>query len=118
MLKVKLIPILARIVAKIDLEPIIARFKTLDLVKESQKGFSDLTDEQKAAIAFELLGAITPQLDRIAAELPALVAEFKGVSLEEAGALDFLPVVGEILADTGITSFFGSALRKKVAPGH
>lgn len=117
MLKVKMIPILARIVAKIDLDPIVARFKALDVVKEGQSGFSDLTDEQKATIAFELLGAITPQLDKIAEELPALIAEFKGVTQEEAGELDFLPVIGEILSDTGITSFFGSALQKKVAPG-
>lgn len=113
MLKVKTIPILARIVSKIHIEPIVERFKTLDIIKAGQSSFNELSDEQKAVIAFELLAVITPQLDKIAEELPLLIAEYKGIKLEEAYELDFIPAIKEILFDTGTISFFKSLLAKK-----
>ncbi|MDR2531459.1 MAG: hypothetical protein LBC82_01270 [Oscillospiraceae bacterium] len=116
MLKVKIIPLLARIVSNIDLKPIIEHFKVLDITKDTKKSLTDLDDEQKAVIAFELTAAISPQFEKISKDLPILIAEYKGISLEEAGELDFIGSMKEIFSDMGVISFFRHLLRKKAGP--
>ncbi|MCL2518012.1 MAG: hypothetical protein FWF15_05560 [Oscillospiraceae bacterium] len=108
MLKVKIIPVLAGIVSKIEIQPIIERMKTID-ISENQ------TTEQQAIIVFELIAAITPQLGAIAEDIPQLIALYKEISVEEAGELDFIEIIKELLGDKGIINFFSTALRGKAA---
>lgn len=117
MLKVKMIPVLAKIASKIDVRPVIEKMKVLDIVQDGQKSFSDLSEEQKALLVFEISSAVLPQLGKIAADIPELVSLYRNIPLDEAGEVDFVPVMKEILADTGIVSFFGNALRRNAVQG-
>ena len=65
----------------------------------------------------EVIVAITPQLGKIADDIPPLVAAYKDVSLDEAKEYDAAEVINEIIYDDAIRNFFKLALRKKAAPG-
>ena len=117
MLKIKMIPILMTMAAKIDLKPVIERFKKLDVVKDGQKDFNDLDTEQKATVAFELIGAILPQIGKIADDIPKLIAIHKDIPMEDVKEMDAIEAIKEILADSGVMSFFKFALQKGLTPG-
>jgi len=116
MLKIKMIPVLSRMISKLDLKPVVEVLKNAD-VFDNAKGKSDavkqLSGEKAAELAFDMLMAITPQADRIGEDIPEFVAFYKGITIEEAGDCDMAEVFREVLGDAGIKSFFGNALRKK-----
>jgi len=114
MLKVKMIPILARIISKIDTDAIITRLKALDVVRDGQTKFEQLTNEQKGILLCEIVGTITPQLGKIGDDIPEFVSVYKGISLDEAKDIDFIEITKEVLSDTGITDFFRAALQQKI----
>lgn len=116
MLKIKTVPVLTRIIAKLDLNPAIAALKEADIFAESKdkaEALKQLTNEKAAELAFQILAAVTPQLDKIGEDIPEFVALYKGVSLEEAGEMDLAEIVNDVIHDEGITGFFKNALRKK-----
>lgn len=116
MLKIKTVPVLTRIIAKLDLKPAIETLKNADIFAESKnknEAIQQLTKEKAAELAFDILAAITPQLGKIGEDIPEFVSLYKGVSLEEAGEYDLFEIVSEIIHDEGITGFFKNALRKK-----
>jgi len=108
MLKVKIIPVLAGMVSKIDLQPIIERMKTIDITENQ-------TTEEQAIMTFEIIAAVTPQLGGIAEDIPQLIALYKEITVEEAGELDFIEIIKELIGDKGIINFFVTALRRKAA---
>lgn len=119
MLKIKTVPVLTRIIAKLDIKPAIEAIKNADIFEDSDnktEAIQQITGEKAAELAFDILAAITPQLDKIGEDIPEFVSLYKGVSLEEAGELDLFEIVSEVIHDEGITGFFKNALRKKV--GH
>ena len=121
MLKIKTVPVLTRIIAKLDLKPVISILKNTDVFGEAKnkaEALKELKGEGAAELGFEILGAITPQLDRIGEDIPEFVSLYKGVSLEEAGEFDLAEIVNEVIHDEGITGFFKNALRKKAEPEH
>lgn len=115
MLTIASIPILLKITGKIDLRPIKDLLKDADIFEQADnaEGLSQLSKEKVGALAFDILAEFTPQLGKIADDIPPLVAAYKGISVEEAMKLDAFEVIGEIIHDKGITDFFGSALKKK-----
>ena len=117
MLKIKTIPVLTRIVSKIDLKPVVEALKNADIFKEAknkQDALSQLSGEKALELGFEILPAITGQLGMIGEELPEFVALYYDISIEEAGEKDIADVFRDILPDKGILNFFSTALRKKV----
>lgn len=110
MIKISAIPVLTRIVSKLDLKPVMDKLKEIDIFSDKQTG---VTKEQAGILAFELIAAISPQLGKIGEDIPEFVALYKGVSIAEANELDFAAVIGELIADEGIKSFFSTALRQK-----
>lgn len=121
MLTIGTMPILLKIVSKLDIKPIIPRLKDIDIFEETdnaEDALKQLSKEKIGVLAFEIIGDITPQLGRIADDLPPLVAAYKGVSLDEAMKLDAAEVINEIIHDEGIINFFKTALRKKVGQEH
>lgn len=120
MLTIGTIPILFKIIGKIDIKPITQRLKEMDIFDEPTDGKSaarQLSKEKVGILAFEILGDITPQLGKIADDLPPLIAAYKGISVDEAKKLDAVEVISELIHDAGIRSFFKTALRKKTAQG-
>lgn len=111
MIKIALVPIMARILSKLDIKPVITKLKSIDIF---EKGQQKVSNEEMGIIAFEILTDITPQLDKIGADIPEFVAAYKGVSIAEANELDFADIINEIISDEGILTFFKRALRKKV----
>jgi hypothetical protein len=110
MIKISAIPVLTRIISKLDLKPVMEKLKEIEIFSESQAG---VTKEQAGILAFELIAAVSPQLGTIGEDIPEFVALYKGCSVAEANELDFAAVIGELVADEGIRNFFSIALRQK-----
>ena len=120
MLTIGTMPILLKIVGKLDIKPIVPALKNLDIFEEPKDkadAMKQLSREKVGVLACEIFAELTPQLGKIADDLPPLVAAYKGVSVEEAMKLDAAEVINEIINDEGVTSFFKRALRKKVEQG-
>lgn len=120
MLTIKTMPILLKIVAKIDMKPVIEKLKSVDIFDEAtstEDAVKQLSKEKVATLAFEMLAELTPQLGKIADDLPPLVAVYKNIPITEAEQLDAAAVINEIIHDEGVQTFFKRALRKKVEQG-
>jgi hypothetical protein len=108
-----------KIVGKLDIKPIIPMLKNLDIFEEpkdsedAKDALKKLSKEKVGVLACEVLAEITPQLGKIADDLPPLVAAYKGISVAEAQKLDAAEVINELVNDEGVRSFFKRALRKK-----
>lgn len=117
MLNIKAMPLLLKIIARIDIKPVIEKVRGLDVFKDAknpQEALKELKSETAVEVAAEVLAVITPQFDKIADYIPELVAAYKGVTVEEAERLDAADVINEIVNDDGIKTFFSHALRRKV----
>lgn len=120
MLTIKTMPMLLKIVAKLDMKPVIEKLKNLDIFKDTDNAadaMKQLDREKVGVLACEMLAELMPQLGKIADDLPPLVAAYKNVSIAEAEQLDAAEVINEIIHDEGITTFFKRALRKKIEQG-
>lgn len=121
MLKVKIIPLLSRIASKIDTKPIVEKLKAADIFKEAKDkngAIAQLKGDKVVELGCELLPEILPQLGAIGEDIPTLIALHYGVSVEEAGEKNLLEALKDIFSDSGITSFFKTALQKKAEQGH
>ena len=120
MLKVKTIPVLSRMIAKLDVRPILTKLKEADIFKSAgnkKEALAEIKGEKAVELGFELIAEIMPQLDRIGDDIPEFISLYKGVSLEEAGEMDFTEILNEVVHDEGIRNFFDTALRRKVEQG-
>lgn len=116
MLTIGVTPILLTIISKLDLNPLIAALKNLEIfdgATNKDEALAQLSGEKLATVAAEMFAAVAPQLGKIANDIPEFVALYKDVSVEEAKKLDLAEVMNELLSDDGIRSFFTRALRKK-----
>ncbi len=121
MLTIGTMPILLKIVGKLDITPVIERLKGVDIFEDSDSAegaLKQLSKEKVGILVAEILTDIAPQLGKIADDFPPLVAAYKGVSLEEANKLDAAEVINEFINDDGIVNFFKNALRKKAGQEH
>lgn len=121
MFNIKALAVLMKITAKLDFTDTINKLKNLDIFTEAKNpadAAKQLTKEKAAVIGTEVISSLLPQLDNVSKFLPELVAAYKNVSLEEAEQLDAFETLKEIFGDTGIRSFFKTALRKKVEQKH
>lgn len=114
MIKTKALPVILRLVSKLDAKPIIQKLKSVDL-KSLDNGKGKLSQEDAVLLGFEVLTEIIPQLGRIEDDIIPFIAAVKDVTIEEAGEMDFLVVIKEIFTDKELTSFFKSALMKNPA---
>lgn len=117
MLKIKTIPVLSRIISKLDVKPIVEKLKAADIFKSTgskSEALAEIKGEKAVELGFELIAEITPQLDKIGDDFPEFVSLYKGVTIEEAGEYDLAEIVNELINDEGIRNFFSVALRKKV----
>ncbi len=117
MLKVKTIPVLSRMIAKLDVKPILTKLKEADIFTSAgskKEALAELQGEKAVELGFEIFAEVMPQLDKIGNDIPEFISLYKGVSLEEAGDMDFAEVLNELIHDEGIRNFFGTALRRKV----
>lgn len=120
MLTIGTLPILLKIVAKLDISPVIERLKGADIFEETNStegALKQLSKEKIGLLGASVIMDITPQLGKIADDLPQLVAAYKGVSIEEANKLDAAEVINELITDDGVRCFFKRALRKKAEQG-
>lgn len=116
MLTIGTVPLLLKIVGKLDVKPLISAAKNADIfadVEGKEAALNELSKEKLGLLAFEIISELTPQLGKIADDIPPLVAAYKGVSIDEANSLDAAEVIGEIIHDEGIVNFFAKALRRK-----
>ena len=118
MLTIRTIPLLMKIAAKLDATPIIEKMKDVDVYNETISDGGTITrelDREKVGLlGIEVFAELIPQLGKVADDLPPLVAAYKNIPIEDALNLDAVEVLKEIFTDTGVTSFFKSALQKKV----
>jgi hypothetical protein len=108
---------LLKIVAKLDMKPVVNRLKDVDIFdepKDAEDAIRELSKEKVGTLAFEILAELTPQLGKIADDLPPLIAAYYDISLEEAYKKDAAEVINDLINDEGIVSFFKRALHKKV----
>ena len=120
MLTIKTMPMLLKIVGKLDIKPAVEMLKGLDIfedAKDAKDAMKQLSCEKVGILACEILCELTPQLGKIADDLPPLVAAYYDISLEEAYKKDAAEVINDLINDEGIVSFFKRALRKKVEQG-
>ena len=120
MLSIRTIPLLMKIAAKLDTTPIIEKMKGVDVYNETKNDDGTVTrelDREKVGLlGVEVFAELIPQLGKVADDLPILVAAYKNIPIEDALDLDAMEVLKEIVTDTGVMSFFKSALQKKVEP--
>ncbi len=117
MLKIGMLPVLMRMVSKLDLKPIIQKLKKLDIFDDAnteQNGETapKITAEQAGELAFEIIAELTPQLDKIGEEIPEFVAQYEGISIEEAKNRDIFEVIKKLKEEKGIVNFLSLALKK------
>lgn len=120
MLTIGTMPILLKIIGKLDIKPVVEKLKNIDVFEETEnaeEAVKQLSKEKVGSLAMEVLTEVTPQLGKIADDLPQLVAAYKDVSIKEANKLDAAEIINELINDEGIKSFFSRALRKKSEPG-
>lgn len=121
MLTIKTMPMLLKIIGKLDIKPVIEKMKGVDIFNDTKddngKEVKELSKEKVGILAMETIAEITPQLGKIADDLPPLVAAYYDISLEEAYKKDAAEVINDLINDEGIVSFFKRALRKKVEQG-
>jgi hypothetical protein len=116
MLKIKTMPVLLRIASKIDINPAIEALKKLDIFKDAATApaaVKQLDRENVGIVATEIISAFIPQLDNFADDIPALVASYKDISIEEANEIDATEFVNEVINDDGIIYFFKRALARR-----
>ena len=111
MLKISMLPVMTRMVSKLDLTQVIQQLKELDIFEDGQ---AKMSPEQMGVLAFEILAGLLPQVDKIGKDIPEFVSLYKGISIAEANELDIADVFAEIKGDEGIINFFKRALQKKV----
>ncbi len=117
MLTINTLPHLIKVVSKIDIKPIVPMLKNLDIFEEPKNkkdAIKQLSREKIGVLACELFAEITPQLGKIADDIPPLVAAYYDVEIDEARKYDLAKVINDIINDEGIITFFKTALRKKV----
>ena len=117
MLTIRTMPILLKIVGKLDITPVVNALKGADIFDEpsdAENAVKQLSKEKIGLLGMTVIGELTPQLGKIADDIPALVAAYKGITPSEAEAMDAAEVINELINDDGIRSFFKTALRKKV----
>lgn len=117
MLKIGILPVLMRMVSKLDLKPIIERLKKLDIfdvenMEQNSEAAPKITAEQAGELAFEIIAELTPQLDKIGEEIPEFVAQYEGISIEEAKNRDIFEVIKKLKEEKGIVNFLSLALKK------
>jgi hypothetical protein len=105
-----MIPVMTRIIANIDLKPVIKEIKECNVFDEKEKP----TKEQNIEFAFQLFSVLAPQLDKIGADIPEFVSLYKGVSIAEANEMDITEIIKDLSSEKGIVDFFKRALQKKV----
>lgn len=116
MLKVKSMPALVSIVGKLDIKPIVEKLKNIDIfdsAKNADEAKAQLTSEKIAEIGFEVIAEIAPQLPKISGDIVELIATHNNVTIEEAGELDLIKSIKDLVTDSGVMSFFSELLRKK-----
>lgn len=121
MLTVKTIPVITRIISKLDTKPIIRILKESDIFEEAhgkKEALAQLKGEKAVELGMEIFSEMTPQLGVIGADIPEIVALYYGISQEEANEKDIAEVINDLIHDEGIKSFFSTALRKKVEREH
>ena len=102
----EMLPLLMRIASKLDIRPLVNHFKGLDIINDGQKP-NDLNREQMATIAFELTAELLPQMtEDIGKDIIALVAAQKEISAKDAGKLDMIKAITEVLTENGVLDFF------------
>ena len=117
MLKIGMLPVLMRMVSKLDLKPIIQKLKKLDIfdvenMEQNSEAAPKITAEQAGELAFEIIAELTPQLDKIGEEIPEFVAQYEGISVEEAKNRDIFEVIKKLKEEKGIVNFLSLALKK------
>lgn len=120
MLTIGTMPILLKIVGKLDIKPIVPTLKNLDIFeepKDKKDAMKQLSREKVGVLACEIFAELTPQLGKIADDLPPLVASYYDITVEEAMKRDAAEVINDIINDKGIIDFFKRALLKKVEQG-
>lgn len=121
MLTIGTMPILLKIVAKLDIKPAIETLKSVDIFADTDSAegaIKQLSNEKIGVMAMEIIADLTPQLGKIADDLPLLIASYRGVSIEEANKLDAAEVINEIIHDEGVLTFFKRAFSKKIEQAH
>lgn len=116
MLNIGAMQILLRITSRLDLTPVIDVLKKADIfadAKDKKEALQQLTSEKAGELAATAISVLLPQLDAVADFLPELVANYKGISIEDAVKVDAFAVIDEIIHDEGMKSFFKRALRGK-----
>lgn len=117
MLTVGVIPVLSRILSNLDLKPILPILEKADIFddKGAKKGaLNNIKNGEAVKLGTKIAIELMPQFGKIGADVPEFVAMYKDISIEEAKKLDFIEIVKEVLKDTGLMTFFESALRQKV----
>ena len=110
MIKTKALPVILRVVSKLDLKPIIAKLKGLDL-KSVESGA--LSSEDAGILAFEVFSEIIPQLGKIENDIVQLIADTRDITIKEAEQISAIDALQELFSDKELIDFFKSALTKK-----
>ena len=121
MLTIGTMPILLKIVGKLDIRPIEKMLEELDIFEDSDSAegaLKQLSKEKIGVLACNILCELTPQLGKIADDLPPVVAAYYDIPVEEACKKDAAEVINEFINDDGIVNFFKNALRKKAGQEH
>jgi len=88
MLTPKIVVIISAMIDKMDLD------------------ISDIKGKDQKEVGTKLLTILVKRLYKAEDEVYRLIAEYKGITIEEAAKCDFIAVVKELVADTGITGLF------------
>ena len=70
-----------------------------------------LTGPSQEEVALKLVGMISRRLHKAESEFYGILAEYKGISAEEAQKVDFVSTFKEMMSEAGIKSIFTTPAR-------
>lgn len=109
-MKIKYLPIITRIVSKINISECFQKIKEIDFSEGAS--LNNLSQDDLGKIGMVLLEVIVSKCNEIENDLELLIAAYENKKVEDIQELDLIDELKKIFSDEGIRKSFSFALKK------
>ncbi len=109
-MKIKYLPIITRIVSKINISECFQKIKEIDFSEGAS--LNNLSQDDLGKIGMILIEALVSKCNEIESDLELLIATYENKKVEEIQDLDLIEELKKIINDEGIRKSFSFALKK------
>lgn len=109
-MKIKFLPVITRIISKLNISDFIKKLKEIDFEEESS--LTNLSQEDLGKVGFLFLEVILTNINYVEEDIEMLIALYENKKKEEIQELDIVEEFTKIFEDEGIRKAFSFALKK------